>query len=177
MKQAVILVAIAAMVACANAQAQEQSLSDLDAAAAIAAGAREKTRRHGLVLAEATPFRLEAFTPTTWIRQLAADFAREDHVLTANNLPLDARDPVLRLVVQPARSVEHVVLRNKTKTIVIRPLTEERVGDDRLRATFALDALRALRGRQQRDAVLITVIDANGEKDVEVTSDQFDRLR
>ena len=108
---------------------------------------------------------------------------------TIDDLTDDATEPVLRLVVFPdtpntvtaqgmqgTSSVQHVVLRDEPKRIVIQPTFKEPFSEETsnamggkatfqgLQVKFPLDALREIRGSRGDREFFITVIGSSGEE-------------
>ena len=147
-------------------------------------------------------FWLVAYTPLAWIQQAAADAAKEYRTMSADDVNESMRDNVLRVFVHPdtpndvtrggmrgTSSVQHVVLRNKTRKIVIQPLSKEpfsetsqnamgaKVEFTGLLVTFSMDDLRELRGAKQDQEFFITIVgDGREEKNFEVKKKHFGRL-
>jgi len=99
-------------------------------AAALTAGGTGATASNG--------FSVRAYTPLAWIRQLASDAAKEYRQFTINDVDEDATESVFRLIVFPdtpntvtaqgmqgTSSVQHVVLRDESKQIVVQPTFKE----------------------------------------------------
>jgi hypothetical protein len=85
-----------------------------------------------------TGFKVVLYTPIAWIRQHASDAAKEFRTLTAENVTDDLTEPVLRVIVFPdtptyviasgfwnTSSVQHAVLRDSKKRIVVQPVFKE----------------------------------------------------
>ena len=146
-------------------------------------------------------FSLRVYTPTTWIAQQAADAAKAYRPFTTDDITDEMLAPILRVVVYPdtptlltgagmsaASSVEHVVLRDANKTLVVQPTTEEPFTDtlssalrdkayEGVTATFPLDALATLRGAKGDQEFLIVVVGAGTKERVfTVKSKHFERL-
>jgi hypothetical protein len=149
-----------------------------------------------------TGFRVHIYTPITWIRQLASDAAKEYRPFTIENVREEDRAPVLRVVVYPdtattvsaagvsgTSSVQHVVLRDKDKRIVVQPTLKEafreeaknamggNVQYDGVRVEFPLDGLHELRGAKGDGEFVLTVIGLERkEKNFDVKKKHFERM-
>ena len=149
-----------------------------------------------------TGFWLTAYTPLAWIRQQASDAAKEYRTMTVENVTEDMRDEVFRVFVYPdtpnqvsaggmtgTASVQHVVLRDKAKKIVIQPTSKEPFTEESQNAMgaklthsgvvvqFPMDGLRELRGPKNDKEFFITVIgDTREEKNFEVKKKHFASL-
>jgi hypothetical protein len=137
----------------------------------------------------------------TWVEQLAANAAKEYRPFTISDITEEMLEPVLRVIVHPdtptsltaagmsgTSSVEHVVLRDENKRMVVQPTSKEPFTDtasSALRdmayqgivAKFPLDALRELRGPKGDQEFLIVVVGAGAkEKAFKVKEKHFERL-
>jgi hypothetical protein len=215
MKRLAMLVSLAAVVT-VNVTAQKQTLSEQDKADAVRIGVKEKGKLTGLSLIDSgasfsnamfataanpgsTGFSVRVYTPMTWIEQLASNAAKEYRPFTVSDIKEDMLAPVLRVIVHPDKpthisgrapssSVEHVVLRDDAKQVVIQPASKEpfvETSSSALRdmqfegivATFPLDALRELRGPKGDKEFLIVVVGAGTkEKEFRVKQKHFERL-
>jgi hypothetical protein len=162
--------------------------------AAMGAGGTGATPSNG--------FRLQVYTPLAWIRQLASDAAKEYRPFSVGDLNDDAVAPVLRVVAFPdtpntvtaqgmqgTSSVQHVVLRDEARRIVVQPTFKEPFTEEAanamggkatfvgLQAQFPLDDLREIWGPKGDREFFITVIGAGREeKDFKVKKKHFDDL-
>jgi hypothetical protein len=134
-------------------------------------------------------FSLVVYTPIAWLRQQAARAAKEYRQMTAADVGDSFHEPILRVFVNPdtpnqvsargmvgTSSVQHVVLRDEKRSIAIQPLsksvTSEEVSNamggranfEGLIATFALDALREIRGAKGDAEFFITIVGTSGEE-------------
>jgi hypothetical protein len=191
-------------------------LSDQDKADAIRIGLKDKGHLTGLSLTPSfgdvfsaslangknasSGFSLRIYTPMTWVEQLAADAAKEYRPFTIADVTDEMLEPVLRVIVYPdkpttltaagtrtASSVEHVVLRNKSK-VVVQPISKEPFTDTAssalrdmayqgITATFSLDAVRELRGsRDDQEFSVIVIGEGAREKEFVVKAKHFERL-
>ncbi len=188
-----------------------------DIARAIDAGRLAPGRTHGVLVSDArqaglpapgTPgsaadfpgaTRIELFTALQWIKQLASDAAREQRPFGVSDVPSDALEPVLRVVIYPegqtsttstinrgVAAIEHVVLRDESTRVVVQPLRTELIEGRRagalgnavlvpgLRATFHLDDIYDLRGSDGARDFFVTVVDSAGrEKNVRILLEHF----
>ena len=201
------------------------TLAPQDVTLAVSAGNKAKGGQRGLVLRDSgqgflkamaamdkglnghtssTPssgFWLEAWTPLSWIEQLASNSAKQFRPLTIEGVTPEMQEAVFRVVVHPdsptqvsangmagTSSVEHVVLRSENKQIVIQPLSVESFTEEAANAMggkatfqgviakFPLDGLREVRGGDGE--FFITVIGVDREnKDFKVKSKHFSKLR
>jgi hypothetical protein len=146
-----------------------------------------------------TGFRLRLHTPLAWIRQLASDAAREYRRFTLDEVTEEMTQPVLRVTAYSTPPdivtaggtagkswVRHVVLRSRSKDVIVQPLSKEaysehvvnalggRAVSEGLRLTFPIDAVRELRGPLGDAEFFITVIVASGEEtNLKVTKKHF----
>jgi hypothetical protein len=148
-----------------------------------------------------TGFSVRVYTPKTWVEQLASNAAKEYRPFTVSDIMEEMLEPVLRVVVYPDKptrltgsgmsgtsSVEHVVLRDESKRLVVQPTSKEPFADtasSALRdmtyagivAKFPLDAVRELRGAKGDKEFLIVVVGAGTkEKEFKVKEKHFERL-
>ena len=174
----------------------EQGLQLLDSgqlwAAALSASSSGATASSG--------FSVRAYTPIAWVRQLAADASKEYRRLSAEDLSPDQTELVFRVFVDPdtpntvtargmvgTSSVQHVVLRDESRRVVVQPISKNSVSQEVAnamggRATFqgvvaefAMDDLREVRGKSGE--FFITVIGTTGEeKNFKVKKKHLDRL-
>ena len=194
-------------------------LDDRAVADSIAMGLKQRGRTQGLRLMDSAQqfmaamgstggatasngFRVQVYTPLAWIRQLASDAAKEYRPFSAADLNDDSLAPVLRVIAFPdtpntvtakgmagTSSVQHVVLRDEQRRIVIQPTFKEPFTEEvanamggkatfvGLQSQFPLDALRELRGAKGDREFFITVIGAsNEEKNFRVKKKHFDDL-
>jgi hypothetical protein len=146
-------------------------------------------------------FSLRVYTPMTWVEQLAANAAKQYRPFTISDITEEMLEPVLRVVVHPdkptrltgagmasASSVEHVVLRDEQKRLVLQPLSIEpftETASSALRdaayegivATFPLDGVRELRGAKGDKEFFIVVIGATSQEKVfRIKEKHFERL-
>jgi hypothetical protein len=148
-------------------------------------------------------FWLEAWTPAAWIAQLASTAAKEYRPFTGESVTDEMIEPVFRVIVHPdtpsevtaagvagTRSVQHVVLRNESRTLVVQPTSTKpntvevanamggRVSYVGIEAMFPLDGLRELRGPRGDREFIITVIGTNGnEKNFTVKEKHFSHMK
>lgn len=193
------------------------TFSEEDIARAIEAGRLAPGRTHGVLVSDArqaslpapgTPAsaaefpgatRIELFTALQWIKQLASDAAREQRPFGVSDVPPDALEPVLRVVIYPegqasttstinrgVAAIEHVVLRDESTRVVVQPLHTEIIEGRRmgalgnavlvpgLRATFHLNDIYDLRGADGARDFFVTVVDSAGrEKNVRILLEHF----
>jgi hypothetical protein len=84
-----------------------------------------------------TGFSLVLYTPKTWVAQQASNAAKRYEPFTVESITSDMLSPVLRVIVHPdtptqisgagmryTSSVEHVVLRDEAKTLVVQPSSD-----------------------------------------------------
>jgi hypothetical protein len=152
--------------------------------------------------APSSGFRVVIYTPLTWIRQQASDAAKEYRPYTLENVREEDRAPVLRMVVYPdtatevsargasgTASVQHVVLRDKAKKVVIQPTLKESFNENvgnamggkleyvGVRLEFPLDGLRELRGAKGDQEFVVTVVGLeNREKNFDIKKKHFERM-
>lgn len=218
MFRVILLILVVVALGAVAAEAQLATLTDEAIAAAIAVGEKAKGKEHGLEIQERSfnrmmgadtsrGYRLVLYTPTTWIRQLASEAAKQYEPFTVADVTDDMLAPVLRVIVHAntptrmtethtASSAEHVVLRDKRRTIVVQPtriapfdadvsnLFGARLTYQSLQVTFPLDGLHEIRGPNGDAPFYVTVIgdrrDALGrnqtEKDFEIKRQHFSRL-
>ena len=144
---------------------------------------------------------LRLYTPTTWVEQQASNAAKEYRPFVISDITEEMLESVLRVMVYPdkptrmtgagmaaASSVEHVVLRNQEKTLVVQPASKEPFTDTAssalrdmayhgLVATFPLDAVRELRGpKGDREFFIVVVGEGTKEKEFKVKEKHFERL-
>lgn len=214
-------VAAVALLAGTVVTAQKQALTDQDKADAVRIGTKEKGKITGLILIDSARaisngfvaglnpnamtdgvgFSLRVYTPTTWVRQIAADAAKEYRPFDAGDITDDMLEPMLRVIVFPDKptrmtgagmamssSVQHVVLRDEAETLVLQPFSKEPFADtassalrdvnyEGIVARFPLEGVRALRGPKGDKEFLIIVIGATrSEKTFKVKGKHFDRL-
>ena len=203
---------------------QRHAVSDL--ANAVSVGTKAKGGRLGLVLrdsgqgflkamdafstgvngyesgaAPTSGFWVEAWTPLSWIEQMASNQAKIFKTLTAENITDEMQEDVFRVIVHPdspsevtaagaagSSSVEHVVLRSEDKKMVIQPIsttpfTEEaanamggKIVYQGVMAKFSMADLREV--RHANGEFYITVIGAGREnKDFKVKEKHFKSLK
>ena len=151
--------------------------------------------------APSSGFWLKAYTPLAWIQQAAADAAKEYRTMSAEDVSEAMREDVFRIYIHPdtptevsgrgmkgTSSVQHVVLRDKAKKIVIQPLSKEpfteasqnamgaKVEFTGLFVTFSMSDLRELRGAKLDQEFVITVVGDREEKNFEVKKKHFKHL-
>jgi hypothetical protein len=162
--------------------------------AAMTAGGTGPTASNG--------FRLQVHTPLAWIRQLASDAAKEYRRFSLDDVTDQMTEPVLHVTAYPdtpntvaagglqgTSSVQHVVLRSESRDLVVQPLAREAFSEEvsnamggkatyaGLHLTFAMDAVRELRGPRGDREFFITVIgSSNEEKNFKVKKKHFDDL-
>lgn len=195
--------------------AQKIALTDDDIAVALATGTKAKGKPQGLVLRDSAQgfmaamsetggssgFWVELFTPTTWVMQQASNAAKKYQVLKAPLAP-ELLEPVLRVIAHPdtpshvtssgmagTASVEHVILRDEQKRVVIQPTWTEPFNEDvsnamggkaaftGLNAKFPVD-LREIRGPKGDSEFFITIVGATQEeKNFKVKDKHFKDLK
>lgn len=148
-------------------------------------------------------FWLEAYTPLSWIQQQAAAAAKEYRTMSTQDVGAELREPVFRVVVHPdtpntvtsrgmsgTTSVQHVVLRDESRRVVVQPTWKEAFEQEvknamgatitfgGLNAKFSMDDLREIRGPRGDGEFFITVIGSSGEeKNFKVKRKHFDELK
>lgn len=129
-----------------------------------------------------TGFSLRIYTPYTWIEQQASNAAKEYRPFTVRDITAEMLEPVLRVYVYPdkptsltgygmslASSVQHVVIRDVGKSLVLQPLTKEPFTDTASSALrdmayqgivtkFPLSALADLRASSSKKEFLIIIV-------------------
>ena len=148
-----------------------------------------------------TGYWLEAWTPLSWIEQMASNHAKQFKHLTAENITDEMQEDVFRVIVHPdtptevtargnagSSSVEHVVLRSENRETVIQPLSTE---------PFTEESANAMGGKVEHQGVLakfrmsdlkevrhgdgeffITIVGTGNEnKDFKVKSKHFKSLK
>jgi hypothetical protein len=150
---------------------------------------------------DGTGFSLRVYTPKTWIEQQASNAAKEYRPFVVADITEEMLEPLLRVVVYPdkptvisgqgmrnSQSVQHVVLRDEKKTLVVQPISKEPFSDvassalrdmayEGIIATFPLDAVRTLRGPSGDKEFLIVVVgEGRQEKEFKVKEKHFERL-
>lgn len=196
--------------------AQKATLSEDDARLAIIQGTKEKGKNTGLVLRDSaqtwasldknssTGFWVEAFTPTTWLMQQASNAAKKYQVLDpAAPVAPELLEPVLRVIAHPdmpksvsangmvgTASVEHIILRDESKKIVIQPTWTEAFDEEAsnamggkanfkgLNAKFPIAALKEIRGAKGDAEFFITIVGSTSEeKNFKVKEKHFKELQ
>jgi hypothetical protein len=163
--------------------------------AAMSAGGTGPTASSG--------FWLEGFTPLSWIEQESARAAREYRTLSLSDVGEEYREPVFRVIAHPdmpntvtkggmagTSSVQHVVLRDESRKLVVQPIQKETFQEEAknamgavmtftgVTAKFSMDALRELRGANGDREFFITVVGESGEeKNFKVKKKHFDELK
>jgi len=174
---------------------QEQGLRLIDSQQQFAAAMTASSYGRG-----SNGFSLRAYTPVAWVRQLASNAAKEYRTLDPAELGREHIEMVLRLFVNPdtpntvtasgmsgTSSVQHVVLRDESKRIVIQPLSKEAFTEEvanamggratfqGLVAKFDMDDLTEI--RKGDGEFFITVIGASGEeKNFKVKKKHLERM-
>lgn len=194
--------------------AQKVALGDEDITFALNAGNRAKGKHQGLILRDSfqsflaadggasSGFWVEAFTPMTWVMQQASLASKKYQAMSAPVAP-ELLEPVLRVIAHPdtpnqvsakgmvgSSSVEHVILRDEKRKIVIQPMWTEpfdeevsnamggRASFKGLNAKFPIGALRELRGPNGKQEFFITIVGSTGEeKNFRVKEKHFDDLK
>jgi hypothetical protein len=136
------------------------------------------------------------------VRQLASDASKEYRTFTVADVSDESLEPVFRVVAYPdtpntvsaaglrgTASVQHVVLRDETRRIVVQPTFKESFTQEAsnafgghatfegVRVKFAMSDVRELRGPKGDREFFITVIGNTGEeKDFKVKKKHFDDL-
>jgi hypothetical protein len=150
-----------------------------------------------------TGFSLRVYTPKAWLMQLAADAAKEYRSFTVRETTDEMLEPVLRVVVYPDKptyvtasgmlgtsSVQHVILRDEQKRLVVQPSFKEdfeetasnamggKAAFQGLRAQFPMDGVRELRGPNNDREFYIVVIGSavSKEKEFKVKQKHFASL-
>jgi hypothetical protein len=150
-----------------------------------------------------TGFSLRIYTPKAWVMQAAADAAKEYRPFGIADVSDELLESVLRVIIYPDKptyvtasgmrgtsSVQHVVLRDETKRIVVQPTFKEEfevvaanaIGGRAiyygLRAKFPMDSVRELRGSGNDRGFYIVVIGTEGgkEREFEVKRKHFPDL-
>jgi hypothetical protein len=202
------------------AQAPARGLSPAQIEVALAEGAKHKGDEMGLRLSDSgknvlnamsgpnggttTGFSLEVYTPVTWVRQQAADAAKEYRVLAESDITDEIVAPVLRLVIHPdvpvrlnksnvnvSSSVQHVVIKTLTRQNVIQPTNKDAfdasvsnfvggtAGYNGLTATFALADLQAVGIVPGQTGFFITIVGSapKSEREFEIKEKHFERLK
>ena len=207
-------------------KASSSRLAASQMADAISVGTKAKGDRLGLVLRDAgqgfmkamhaasvgmngysssaaptSGFWLEAWTPLSWIEQMASNQAKIFKKLTEENITDEMQEDVFRVIVHPdtpsevtaagasgSSSVEHVVLRSEDRKIVIQPLSVTPFNEEAanamggkivyqgVMAKFSMADLREV--RHGNGEFFITVIGAGREnKDFKVKEKHFKSLK
>jgi hypothetical protein len=207
------------VVAAVTLSAQKVSLGDDDIAAALATGGKAKGKHQGLILRDSaqgfaaalgssggaqssTGFWVEVFTPTTWLEQQASIAAKKYQIMTAP-VAAELLEPVLRIIAHPdmpntvnrkglqgTASVEHVILRDEKKKVVIQPTWTEPFDEEAsnamggkaaftgLNAKFDVAAIKEIRGPKGDQEFFITVVGSTREeKDFKVKDKHFKELK
>jgi hypothetical protein len=191
------------------------ALSDSQIAEALALGGKEKGQQQGLVIRDSEQgfanalstspgshngFELRIYTPARWIRQLAANAAKEYRTLGVADISEEDRRQILRVFVEPdtpthvsaagvrfARSAQHVVLKNEQKTFVVQPISKEDVSQEvsnamggrasfsGLRTSFDMNDLREVRGKDGEFFVVV-IGDKGSEREFKIKDKHFKRL-
>jgi hypothetical protein len=162
--------------------------------AALTAGGTGPTASNG--------FSVTAYTPLAWVRQLASDAAKEYRQFGTESVSDEMLEPMFRVVAFPdtpntvtaeglrgTASVQHVVLRDESRKIVVQPVSKEpfvqeaanamggRASFEGLRLKFRMEDVRELRGTRGDREFFITVIGSTREeKDFRVRKRHFDDL-
>lgn len=205
---------------------QRVELSDDEIQAAVEKGIKHKKDHFGLRLEDQTVnfmnflgnvgksywemeeekgFSIEAFTPTTWISECAAQATRQNYSFGVENVTDEMKAPVFYLVVHGKHSttwdifdangnaargepVTHVVLRSENKQLVIEPAKEApfQAGDqdvfgsrfefDGLRVEFSLDDVARVRAASNDGEFFVSVVGEKSEKDFKIKKKHFDKL-
>ncbi len=206
-----VIVALILMLAPTATFAQKATLTDQEIDAAIAVGTKAKGREMGLDLEDfsaalaaglakngsGTGYVVFMYTPTTWIREQASAAAKEYRKLTRDDITEEMLAPVLRVVIHPSRptmvtgaasrsSVEHAVLRDEKRVVVIQPTFKEAFADgvsnamggridlQGVQVQFPLDGVREVRAAGDGE-FLLTVV-GGFEKDFKIKKKHFDRI-
>lgn len=142
-------------------------------------------------------YAITVFTPTSWIRHLAATAAERSIRLTIDDLTLDDAAPVLRILAEPSTptpgarldqssSVRRVVLRRKDEPMELEPVEDEPINESfrnlagstvrfgGMMAVFSLDDLRDLRGTSQE--FIVRIVGTGYTKDFEIKRKHFAQL-
>lgn len=143
-------------------------------------------------------FSINVFTPITWIRQMSANAAKEYRTFTRTDVTEEMKLPVMAVVVYGRKgkdyqeifgeSVQHVVIRNESRSMVIQPhsidsfsdgqqnifgASEEYIGKQ---AMFYLQDVTRLRKESPDGEFFITVIGEKSEKDFKIKKKHFDKM-
>jgi hypothetical protein len=146
-------------------------------------------------------FSLRVYTPMTWVEQVASDAAKQYLPFTIGDITDEMLEPVLRIIVHPdkprsltgagfsmASSVEHVVLRDEDKRLVVQPISKEpftETASSALRdmayegivVKFPQAAVRELRGpKGDKEFLIIVVGEGVKEKEFKIKEKHFERL-
>ena len=154
--------------------------------------------QNGYVAQTKTGLWVEVFTPLSWVMQMAAAATREYRPFTLEAVTPELMEPVVRVIAHPdlpshltasgkagTRSVQHVVLQDKSKQVTVQPLKTDpydvpvanalgaREVYAGLTALFPLDQVLALHAKGE---FYIVVVGTHGEKRFEVKAKHFKRL-
>lgn len=147
-------------------------------------------------------FSVNVYTPLTWVAQQASDAAKEYRPFTMSDITEEMREQVLRVVVFPdtpaevsgrgmaqSDSVQHVVIREEKRKLVVQPLTKDAFNNhvsnamggqadfEGVTVLFPLAGVTALRGADGNESFIITVIGSDhNEKNFTVKDKHFERL-
>jgi len=188
------------------AAAQKAHLTSEEIAQAILQGQKNPNAEQGLLLVDkgqawakamlsphragsGSGFSIVLYTPTTWIRRIAAEATKEGRPFTAQQVTEEMLEPLLYVVVNPdvpsrvdasgmvgTSSVQGVVLRDEQRREDIEPVdveTFERGDPDKfasefgfqgVAASFVLEDLTRIRSAGRDGEFLVTVIGSTGEE-------------
>jgi hypothetical protein len=146
-------------------------------------------------------FSLVLYTPKTWVAQMASNAAKRYEAFTVDNITSDMISPVLRVIVHPdtptqisgagmrnTSSVEHVVLRDEAKTLVVQPSSDRPFSEtvssalrdvtyEGIEVTFLLTSVNELRGPNGDKEFLVVVIGrGRTERTFKIKKKHFERL-
>lgn len=178
-----------------------QQLTDADVNAAISQSSKYKPVHLVETLnLSSSGYKIEIYSPIAWVKTQAAKAKHEMRPFATDAVDDQMRADVWRIMAWPstprkindtatASSVDHVVLRNKSSTIVIQPLTKEPFEDHvqnafgagytytGLLATFPGDGVRELWGPNKDQPFWVSVIGQHWKYDFEIKDKHFAQLK
>ena len=189
------------LVLSAHAAAQKRTPSDAEFQDAMDFARANPKLQYGLNLPEgifvpaAERMRVSVYTPLAWVYKASAERALKSQTMTLADVGPDERESVLRVFAQPyvpgeinsGRSVDHVVIMDKSRKRTLQPTwsesTPREVGNALggkqtyrgVSAKFDLAALRELRGGDNQE-FWIVLIEGKRETRYEVTRQLLQRL-
>lgn len=174
---------------------EDQSKNVLNAINAVANMNQPYSAQHH---ANYKGFSVQAFTPTTWIRQKAAEAAKEYREFMIADVTEDMRRPVLYIIIFASKSkdgeqifgesVQHVVIRSESRSKVLQPLKIESFGEGQQNifgaseeyvgrtVTFSLEEVQKVRMASPDGEFFVTVIGENSEKNFKIKKKHFEKL-